>query len=176
MGSPPIARRLVASLGKKLYLIPMQREDLYQQMKDFLESEEACEKTLSQLNEKAQIGIIIGGTLHCCVQYIEGKVVVRKETCSTPDFIFHAKPDAVEVLIAEKGLLPGPLGIKLFTQLVTGQVTFSMPGNLLHILRKGYLDILKVGGKDFIAELKKHNLASPTKIINFLRKTKKNSK
>lgn len=141
-------------------------------METFLKTEEACRKTLSCLKKNAQIGIIIGGTLQCCVQHIDGEVVVRRESCLTPDLIFHAQPEAVETLISDKGLNPGELGIRLFKQLVTGQVTFSMPGNLLHILRKGYLDIMKVGGKDFIDELKKHNLASPTKIISALKKLK----
>lgn len=148
----------------------MQSEQLFLELKKFLENEPACQKTLGCLNAQAQIGIVVGGSLRICVQVPNREIKVEKATCPYPDFVFYASPQAVETMINQKNLSAPQLGIKFLSQILTQQITLAMPGHLFQILRKGYFDILKVGGFEFLFELRKYNLASVSNIISALRK------
>ena len=151
----------------------MEKQELFTRLKDFLQSEPACIKTLACMKKSAQVGIVVGSSLEVCVSHQSGKVQVSEEKPSAPDFTFLATPEAVETLIKEKGLSPGELGVQLVKQVLTQEIQITMPGQFLQVIRHGYLDMLKVGGKEFLAELGKHNLASPTKIMSVLKRLKK---
>ena len=146
----------------------MNSEDLQQRLAEFLKNDPACQQTLGSLNESAEIALVIGGSLKLCAHFPpEGLQLVEKE-CQSPDFLFRAAPQAVETMIAEKHLTPAELGIKLAKQYFTDQIQLEMPGHFIHVLRKGYLQIVKTGGLEFLQGLSQYNLESLGKILVFL--------
>ena len=146
----------------------MDKNDLHQRLEHFLKNEPACQQTLGHLNGNAEIALIIGGSMTLCAHFPREGVEMVKESCKSPDFLFRATPQAVETMIAEKNLSPAELGIKLAKQYFTDQIELEMPGHFLHVLRKGYLQIVKAGGVEFLNGLKEYNLTSLAKIIGFL--------
>lgn len=107
------------------------------------------------------------------VCYKDGQVLTEQAKATAPDFIFKATPRAIEILIAKKGLSVAQLGTLLAKQVVGGDISVSMPANLLQVTQKGYLKIVKLGGMDLMNELRSHNLTSLPKIISALKKLKK---
>lgn len=169
----PLGRRIIVIPTKSDLNAPMQKNDLIAQLKDYLITEKACLQTVTCLSEKAEIGITIADSAFLRVLCREGEVQVEEQKAVAPDFIFTATPEAIEVLINEKGLSPAQLGIKLLKQILNQDIQLAMPANLFQISKKGYLNIIKVGGVEFLAELKNHNLASIPKIMNALKNLKK---
>lgn len=148
----------------------MDQQKLIVELKDFLRTEPACVQTLSCLKPEAKIQISIANTNPITVFYDGSQVVVEDGSNKLVDFIFNSSPQAIETLLSEKGLSPAQLGIKLLKQVLTQDVSISMPSNIFHITRKGYLDILKVGGLEFLNELKNQGLTSLPKILSALKK------
>ena len=148
----------------------MDKQQLITDLIEFLSTEPACKQTLECLNNKAEIGIQIAQSVNVRVIYDGQKVLAENQPALAPDFVFDASPQAVAVLIAEKGLSPAQLGIKFVKQIISRDVKVSMPSNIFQITRKGYFKILKLGGAEFFNELKKHNMASLPKITAALKK------
>lgn len=151
----------------------MEKTKLVEQLRNFLQQEHACQETVSCLTGKAEIAIRIAQTEELRVRHHNQSIQVDSDLSGRPDFIFDASPAAIEVLIAERGLSPGQLGVKLIKQIVSRDIQFAMPASILQITRKGYLNIIKMGGVEFLSELKKHNLTSLPKIISALKKLRK---
>lgn len=154
------------------HTVVMEQQELILQLKDFLQNNSACTQTLSCLKPDAEIQITVADTLHFSVSYDDHAVVIKDQKSSKADFIFSSTPQAIETLINEDDLTPAQLGIKFLKQVVTQEVSVSMPGNIFHVSRKGYLDILKVGGVEFLNELKKIGLTNIPKILSKLRNLK----
>ncbi|MCJ8278007.1 MAG: hypothetical protein HRT44_04960 [Bdellovibrionales bacterium] len=151
----------------------MDQTELLQQLKDFLQNEPACVETLACLKPGAEVQISVAETLHIAVSYGNNEVQILEEESSKADFIFHSSPSAIETLINQKGLTPAQLGIQFLKQIVAQEIKVSMPVSVFHISRKGYLDILKVGGMEFLNELKKMGLTNIPKILTALKKLRR---
>ncbi len=147
----------------------MEKQRLVNDLIEFLTTEPACKETLSCLNKKAEIAIRIAQAVEIRVLYDGDSVHAKEEKPLAPDFIFDASPEAIAVLISEKGLSPGQLGIKLTKQIISRDIKISMPSNIMQVTRKGYFKIFALGGSEFVQELKKHNMASLPKVIAALK-------
>ena len=153
----------------------MEKDALIKDLEEFLTTEKACLDTLACLNQKAELAIRVAGSIELAVLYDGNRVIAEQKKALAPDFIFEARPDAIAVLIAEKGLSAGQLGVKLVKLLVSRDISVAMPSSVFQITRKGYLKIITVGGMEFLSEMKKHNLASLPKITAALKKLSKKS-
>lgn len=153
----------------------MEKNKLVTDLLDFLKTEPACLETLGCLNAKAEIQVRIAQSINIKVIYDGKQVIAEEKGPLAPDFVFDASPDAIAVLIAEKGLSSGELGIKFVKQLLSRDVKVSMPSSIFQVTRKGYFKILTLGGTEFFTEMKKHNLASLPKISAALNKIRKSS-
>lgn len=148
----------------------MEKQRLVNDLIEFLSTDSACIETLSCLNKKAEIAIRIAQAVEIRVLYDGQTVQAEEKKALAPDFIFDASPEAVAVLISEKNLSPAQLGIKFVKQVISRDIKISMPSNIMQVTRKGYFKILTLGGAEFLAELRKHNLASLPKVIAALKK------
>lgn len=149
--------------------ITLEQQHLINKLLQFLKNEAACQQTLGCLTERAEISIIVAQSVQIRVQNSSQGVQVELAPPLAPDFIFYAQPEAIETLIAERNLTASQLGVKLLKQLISREVQVRMPVNVLQITQHGYLNILKVGGTEFLNELKKHGMSSLPKILNALR-------
>jgi len=151
----------------------MKYQDLEERLSQYLNTEESCRSCLGVLSSQSEIQIVVDGSHSLCVHPQPGtqvgKIEVASQACQSPDFIFRASSEAIEIMIAEKDLSPGELGLKLAKQYFAQQIEFEMHGHFLHILRKGYLKIVAVGGTEFLQGLAQYNLGSLRNIMQFLR-------
>lgn len=141
----------------------------------FLKTEPACHDTFRALSPKAEIEIIVGGANHLRLRPDQemNSVKVEELKALAPDFVFSATPSAIEVLVAETGLSPSQLALKLIKQMLSQEVTLSMPVSPFVIPRKGYFNLIKLGGGELLNELRKYNLHSMPKILAALKKIAK---
>lgn len=151
----------------------MEKEKLISDLIDFLSHEPACQQAILALSPKAEIELIIAQATHLTVHPGDNQVVVKREKALAPDFVFSASPMAIEILCRQKGLSPGALAVELIKQILAKEVSVAMPVSPLMIPRKGYFNLLRVGGQELLKELQKHNLASLPKILATLKKWKK---
>jgi len=151
----------------------MEKNVLISELRAFLIDESACQQVLQELSERAEISIVIADRIELSVFQKDQIIHVEERKAVAPDFIFKAAPQAIEVLIGRKQGSVAQLGVLLIKQIVGGDISVSMPANLLQVTQKGYLNIIKAGGIEFLAELQKHNLTSIPKIISALKKLKK---
>jgi|GEM_PF-3212542 len=151
----------------------MNYEDLGDRLSQYLNEEDSCRSCLSILGKQSEIQIVVDKAQSYCVHPGPETIELIMKPCQSPDFIFRASSEAVEIMISEKGLTPGALGLKLAKQYFAQEIGFEMQGHFLHILRKGYLKIVAVGGKEFIQGLKQYDLGNLKNIIGFLKNLKK---
>lgn len=151
----------------------MDQKHLINALIDFLQTEPACQQILQCLSSNAEIGIHLSPQVELSIKNNGKDTVVTEMKAAAPDFIFFAAPDAISVLIAEKGLSTGQLSVKLLKQLISREIKVAMPTSIMQITRKGYLSCLKLGGIELWEELKKHGFTSVTKIIGVLGKLRK---
>lgn len=154
----------------------MKYQDLEDRLSHYLNSEESSRSCLGVLSSQSEIQIVVDGSHSICVHPQVGKIVLASQACQSPDFIFRASTEAVETMIADKGLSPGELGLKLAKLYFAQQIEFEMHGHFLHILRKGYLKIVAVGGTEFLQGLAQYNLGSLRNIMQFLRQLAQSKK
>ncbi len=150
-------------------MLSMEKEKLVSDLLTYLSTEASCQETLACLNSKAEIGIRIAQSTEISVLYDGENVQALEKPALAPDFIFDASPEAIAILIAEKGLTPAQLGIKFLKLILSRDIKVRMPSSIFQVTRKGYLKIVSVGGMEFLSELKKHNLANIPKIIKALK-------
>lgn len=148
----------------------MEKSILINELINFLEQDSACRETLFCLSQKAEIEIRIARESNIRVTHDKEKVIAEEKKATAPEFIFDASPESISVLIAEKNLSAAKLGIKMMKLIVSRDIQVSMPGSILQVTSKGYFKILKVGGTEFLSELKKYNLSSLPKITAALKK------
>ncbi len=151
----------------------MDKEQLIDQLIHFLKTDPSCQQTIACLTDRAELSLVIAHEIELTVQHRLGKIEVLRKKAIAPDFIFYAQPSAVETLIAEAELSPAKLGIKLLKQIISREIKVSMPVNVFQITQHGYLNILKVGGIEFLNELKNHGLSNVPKILSALRNLRK---
>lgn len=151
----------------------MEKQEMMTGLIQFLTTEPACIETLSCLSKKAELEIRVAQTLSLRVRHDGTQVVAEETQAYAPDFVFDASPDAIATLISEKGLSPAQLGIKFVKQILSRDITVSMPSSLFQVTRRGYLNIIKLGGMEFLSELKKHDMASISKITAALGRLRK---
>ena len=136
----------------------------------FLTSEPACQQALGCLDKKAEIAIRIAHSVEVKVVYDGTRVDAIEAPPLAPDFVFDATPEAIAILVSEKGLSPTQLGLKFIKEIMNRESRVSMPSSIFQITRKGYFKILTLGGTELLAELRKHNLASLPKITAALKR------
>lgn len=151
----------------------MEKQALIKDLTHYLTQETACKETLACLSDNAELAIRIAGSVELNVTHKGDEVFVQERQALAPDFIFNASPDAIAVLISEKNLSVGQLGVKFAKQIVSRDVQVSMPTSIFQITRKGYFKIVQVGGIEFFNEMKKHNLASLPRLMAALKKLRK---
>ncbi|MCB0377971.1 MAG: hypothetical protein KDD33_05720 [Bdellovibrionales bacterium] len=147
----------------------MEAKQLIENLVSFLQTDPACQKSLAVMKNSAEISIVVGGSHSVRVAKNASELVVESGEALHPDFVFEATPAAISTLIAEKGLTPGQLGVKLLKEIVAQDVTVRMPGSILQLPRKGYLELLKIGGQEFLQELRKYDLSDIGKIMSALK-------
>ncbi len=151
----------------------MDKQELTDRLIHFLKTETACQQTIACLTDRAEFSIVIAGEIELTIQNKQSQMIIEQKAALAPDFIFFAQPAAVDVLINETGLSPAKLGIKLLKQIISREIKVSMPVNVFQITQHGYLNILKVGGLEFLNELKTHGLSNVPKILSALRNLRK---
>lgn len=139
----------------------------------FLKTEPACQDAFRVLSPKAEIEIIVGGANHLRVRPNQDQVQVDEQKALAPDFVFSATPAAIDVLVAESNLSPSQLALKLIKQMLNQEVTLSMPVSPFVIPRKGYFNLIKLGGVELFNELRKYNLHSVSQILSALKRIAK---
>jgi hypothetical protein len=177
----PLSKGFPTSLNKALHYClrsqkgfykTMDKQSLINELCQYLQTEKSCAEALLCLKPNAEIEIIVGST-HISVRPNEDQVQVNVAKAQAPDFVFTATPSAIEVLITEKGLSPTQLAIKLIKEILANEVKVAMPISLLMVPRKGYLNLIKLGGLELFNELRKYNIHSIPQILDALRRLKK---
>jgi len=153
----------------------MEIDHLNSVLSEFLKTDPAVIQTIACLSSSAEIAITVAGSQELRVRNRNGDVVVDYNVTKKPDFTFSATTSAIDILVSQKSLTPGQLGVQLAKQVVSREIQIKVHQGILKITSKGYLNILKLGGSEFFAELKSYGLTSPAKIIAILKNLKKNS-
>ena len=148
----------------------MERNELIQRLIAFLKKDPACAQAIGLLSGKAEIAIRVAQIEEVRVRNQGGSLEVDQNTRRPPDFTFDTTPEAVETLIQETNLNASQLAIKLTKQVVAKSIRFSMQCGIFSVTQKGYLKLLTLGGRDFLDELKKYELASVPKILSALKR------
>jgi hypothetical protein len=147
----------------------MSAEESFLTLKNFFETRQAAKQALSVIDESAEIGIVIGETVECALIQRDGKPVVERRAAVKPDVVFHIKPESVVVLNDRTKDEIGDIGVNVMKELLAGNISVKITGNLFNLLRRGYIDMIKEGGAPVLEYLSHHGMTGVTKIISTIK-------
>ena len=148
-------------------------DEAFARMKEFLENHPPCSQAIKHLKPNVEIGLVIGPTLDCAILHNGGKITVEKRQAKSPDVIFRIAPDSVYVIIQNAGNDIGDLAVAIVKEVVAGSVKISIQGSFFNLMRHGYFDIIKEGGRklwDVLATKGITNLFRLMELVKSLRK------
>lgn len=147
----------------------------FNQFKEFLEQSSAAKEALKPLKKGVEISINIDEGLEGAIFNSDGKVCVENRAANSPDVHFDIQEDAISSLLSCSGNDIGELAVTTLKEITKGTVKIKIPGSLFSLMRNGYLEIIKTGGKPLWNYLSEKGITNPTKIIGVFKKLKKGS-
>ncbi|MEK7358729.1 MAG: hypothetical protein AAB250_19950 [Bdellovibrionota bacterium] len=150
----------------------MSAEESFLTLKNFFETRAAAKQALSVIDESAEIGIVIGDTVECALIQREGHPIVERRAAAKPDIIFKIKPESVVVLNDRTKDEIGDIGVNIMKEILAGNISVRIPGNLFNLLRRGYVEMIKEGGAPVAAFLARHGMGQVAKIVSTIKQMK----
>lgn len=151
----------------------MSAEDAFLTLKRFFESRQAARTAMSTVQEGVEIGIVIGDTIDCALFRQDDSPVVEQRPAKNPDVVFHIRPESVYVLANGTQDDIGEIGVNILKEVLAGSIQIRVPGRLMNIINRGYLDMIRKGGKPVTAYLARHGFSSVPKIVNTIKSMKR---
>ena len=127
---------------------------------------------MNAIKEGVEIGIVIGETVDCALFRKGEEAIIEKRAAVKPDVVFHIKPESVYVLNGQTKDEIGEIGVNVLKEILAGNISIKVPGKILNLLSRGYLDMLRQGGAPVMAFLARHGLTNVTKITSAIKKMK----
>lgn len=147
----------------------MSAEESFLTLKNFFETRQAAKQALSVIDESAEIGIVIGDTVECALIQRGGSPVVERRAAVKPDVVFSIKPESVVVLNDRTRDEIGDIGVNVLKELLAGNISVKITGNLFNLLRRGYLEMIKEGGQPVLDYLSRHGMTGVNKIVSTIK-------
>lgn len=139
----------------------MSAEDAFNTLKSYFEQRPAARQALRVLREGVEIGISIGGIIDCALFQKDGQPIVERRAANNPDIVFSIRPESIYVLNNQPCHDVGDMGVAILKEMLAGNISARITGNVLDIIRNGYLELLKEGGSQV------------SKILNTIRSLKR---
>jgi hypothetical protein len=151
----------------------MSAEDAFQTLKTFFESRQAAKQAMSVVQEGAEIGIVIGGIVECALFRQEDQTVVERRPANNPDLVFHIRPESIYILSGRTKDEIGDIGVNVLKEILAGNISVKIPGRLMNLVTRGYLDMLRKGGAPVTAFLTRHGFTGISKILGTIKQMKR---
>lgn len=142
----------------------------WKRIKTYMESSSACAEALKPLKAGVEIGLIFDGRAFA-LGMKDDKIFLEDRPAQKPDVVFTIKEEAVEPICRSPDDI-SEIGIAVLKQVKAKNIKIAMPGSFFSLLKNGYLEIIKTGGKTFWSYLSAHGLSNPTKILALIKKMK----
>lgn len=150
----------------------MSADESFLTLKTFFETRNAARQALGALDESVEIGIVIGEMVDCALFRRGSDPVVERRAARNPDVVFHIKPESVIVLNDRTKDEIGDIGINILKEVLAGNIRVSIPGSILNLARRGYVEMISRGGPPVAAFLARHGISSVPKIVNAIKRMK----
>lgn len=149
----------------------MNSTDLVSQLQEHLTNKPVFAKALSQLSPGTEIQLLIEGR-ELALFYQDHVAQVMERPAHKPDVAFQLSPAALAELQLHPGTDMAEFGIAVVQQIIQGQIQVRVCGSLFGIMTKGYLNIIKAAGPDFMSFMAQHGFKSLQKIISLIKALK----
>lgn len=145
----------------------------FNQLEAYIKNSQAFQEALSPLKKSVEIGLcsLEDESLDSSLTRQEGQTVLLNRTAHQPDVIFRLNQEALNKLLQCPDDI-NQIGVAILKEVGGGRVKISVPGSLFSLLKNGYLDIIKKGGKGFWNHLSEQGITNPTKIVSVIKKMK----
>ncbi|MCB0340883.1 MAG: hypothetical protein H6626_10660 [Pseudobdellovibrionaceae bacterium] len=147
----------------------MNYDEVFTQLKKFLESKPASTHAISKLSAGEEIQLIVDDHLNLALFNKAGQPLLEQRLANKPNVEFKLSTEAVRTLLAQPGDNMADFGIAVVKQIVEGEVKIRICGSVLAVLRKGYLKIILEAGPDFTKYLASRGLKGAGKITSLIK-------
>lgn len=151
----------------------MSYEQAFEMVQDFVKQKPACRNALRHLSSGAEIQVIVDDRAKWALFYANGEPQLEDRAAKKPDVEFRLNPEAVRILTAHPAEDMASFGIEVTRQILSGNASVRVCGNVIGVLTKGYVSIIKEAGPEFSKFLAQHGLKSLSKIGQLIRSLKK---
>lgn len=147
-------------------------EETFNLFKTYFQTELSCQEALSKLKPGVEIGVTIGDKINVALGYNENSVLVESRVAKNPDVIFNCKPESIYLLTESKGISVSNLGILISKEILAGNISVKVPGSLWGLATNGYLEMVKLGGAEFLSYLAQHGFSTYAQVMTLINKFK----
>lgn len=150
----------------------MNQEEVFENLKNYIETRPAPRFALGLLKPGVEFGIVIGGQLNCAVFVKDNSPIVEMREAKDPSFIFFLEPETVETLSKSATDDVMMVAKNIFTEIVSGHIRFEMRKNISEIFSNNYLDLAKENGEKASSYLTTQGMLGFMKIAAMIEKLK----
>lgn len=143
-------------------------------LKIFFESNSTCNKAVSLLSQGTEIGIVLQDGTQCALINSGTGPRFEPRTAESPDVIFNINDVAVTRLCQNIGAGPEDLAVSILKEIKNREISLTVVGSYLSIATRGYLSIIKLGGKKMWDYLSEHGFTNIFKITSLIKDMIKN--
>ncbi len=146
--------------------------NLFELLKDFLVEKPISKQALSRLKPGIEISILLAGEQECAYYIMNNQVQVEPRKANNPDVRFEISETGLRHLLRNDGTSLGLFGVEVLRQIVAGEVKVKVVGKVFHVLKNGYLKLIKDAGPEFAQFLTKHGVSSLSKLPKIIKSLK----
>ena len=150
----------------------MNQEEVFESLKNYIETRPATRWALGLLKPGAEFGIVIGGQINCAIFNSGGLPAVEKREAKDPVFIFFLEPETVETLAKSPASDIPEIAKNIFTQVLSGHIRFEMRKNISDIFAGAYLDMARESGEKVTGFLTTQGMMGFMKLAAIIEKIK----
>ncbi len=140
-----------------------------EELKKLFETNPACITALSLLSSGVEIGIELVGGPVCALRAEKTGPKFFIRPAENPDVVFVITPEGCDSLCKNPPENPEDFAVAVLKQIKNRHLSIRVPGSYLGIATKGYLSIIKLGGKKMWDYLTDHGITNIFKITGLIK-------
>ena len=125
--------------------------DVYQALKEFFNNSSACSQALRPLKKGVEIRVVLffdsDQSREMALFHDGSKACLEEREAQKVDVAFHISPAAAEVLLKSNPDDIGDIAVNILKQITEREVQIKVVSSIFGLLKNGYLEIIKLGGK-----------------------------
>ena len=148
----------------------METKQPYEKVSEFFKQNPECARAMKELKPGVGILLSIANKSKCGLSYKNDQLILEQAPPQNYDVEFILNTESIRRLSEKRNLSLSEIGIEVVKEVLVGHIEIKKHSGIFNFLKNGYINIIRLGGPEFLAFLASHGLGSLQKIVALIRK------